>query len=79
MDEIEKRLVDDAIKEIVLKDKEVSGVICGYASEFEDDIWTICPDCGKDICYRSYVPKEFKKICVACMVLRRRKQKGVIQ
>lgn len=49
--------------------EEADAVICmpiGATRYFDDDIETVCADCGQGIFHRPHVPKKPRKICIDC-------------
>jgi formylmethanofuran dehydrogenase subunit E len=51
--------------------EEVDAVVCNTAdipSYFDNNVDTVCADCGAAIYHRPHVPKKPKKICINCAV-----------
>lgn len=67
MNDIVKYLIDQACKRSVEEfGAKVDFAICFHISAFDDDVWTVCADCGKKICHRPYLPEKLPKVCVLC-------------
>lgn len=48
--------------------EDVDIAICGYTSNWPDDVWTICTNCHVEICHRPSMPPDVTKYCLRCGV-----------
>lgn len=56
------------------KAEQADLVVCVFADAepvfFDDDIFTVCADCGRAIRHRPHAPKKPPKVCINCALQR---------
>jgi len=55
----------DVVDKIDWTDNTV--LVCGFKSNFKDDIKSYCSECGITVYYRPYNPVDVKKVCFDCL------------
>lgn len=74
MSERARKIIDDMVRRAVEENGpgDAEAVVCRRADEpaiFDDDLFTVCSECGVDVRYRPYMP-DLPKICLDCAGLR---------
>ena len=67
---IEHGMVSDAEAE---KSDVVVCILASEPTDFIDNVFTYCADCGEPIQHRPHAPKRPKKVCIRCAEIRVRK------